>query len=221
MEAIIFDIDGTLTETNEVDTTCYLRAARELLAVTTIDPDWNNYPHATDPGVLEELYRRHRGTAPTALEQAAFEERFLALLKEQPDHAYLALPGAAAFLSLMCRAGHAVGIATGCWHSSARLKLDRGHIPFEEIPLATASKASGREEIMRIAHDRLLQRHAQTSFDRVLYFGDAPWDVEATSQLGWELVGIGRNVSLLRKLHVAQTFADYEDHKAILKALCL
>ena len=218
MHAVIFDIDGTLTETNEVDTTCYLRATRNLLEQNGIDHNWNNYPHATDPGVLEELYRRHRGSPPTDREQATFEEHFLALLAAQPDEAYRAVPGAGDFLRHMRDTGHAVGIATGCWQSSARLKLQRAGIPFEGLPLASASEAVSRSEIMCIAHSHLLEKFAQTSFERVLYFGDAPWDVRATSQLGWELVGIGSNIRALQELKVAHTFADYLDGDAILNA---
>ena len=37
-----FDIDGTVTETNAVDNTCYLQVLSELLDGAAIDSDWTH-----------------------------------------------------------------------------------------------------------------------------------------------------------------------------------
>jgi len=39
MKVIIFDIDGTLTQTNGVDSECFIRTVREVLGVTDFETD--------------------------------------------------------------------------------------------------------------------------------------------------------------------------------------
>ena len=71
------------------------------------------------------------------------------------------------------------------------------------------------------AHDSLRAQCGVESFQRVTYFGDAAWDVRATGQLGWELVGIGAGIERLRALEVEHTFSDFRQHEAILERLGL
>ncbi|MBI3191378.1 MAG: hypothetical protein HYZ36_01850 [Pedosphaera parvula] len=53
MHLVIFDIDGTLTETNAVDADCYVRALAEVFGFADVDTDWSTYPHVTDSGGLQ------------------------------------------------------------------------------------------------------------------------------------------------------------------------
>ncbi|MGI9357628.1 MAG: hypothetical protein ACR2PF_21035, partial [Rhizobiaceae bacterium] len=46
--------------------------------------------------------------------------------------------------------------------------------------------AYDRKEIMRTALSRL-----GGSFDSVTYYGDGPWDRDASHQLGWSFVAVG------------------------------
>ncbi|HET9210930.1 MAG TPA: hypothetical protein VFR03_11060 [Thermoanaerobaculia bacterium] len=43
----IFDLDGTLTDTNAVDGECYLEAMSTELGCV-LNPDWATYQHCTD-----------------------------------------------------------------------------------------------------------------------------------------------------------------------------
>src|SRR4051812_25213407 len=119
MRLIMFDIDGTLTSTDEVDARCYVQALFEHLG-TTISDDWSMYRHVTDSGIAAEVLERH-GRPPA--EAAAVRERFVRLISD----ALLAspgccaeVPGAAAMLRRLRRTpGVAVGLATGGWGASA------------------------------------------------------------------------------------------------------
>jgi len=51
MNLVLFDVDGTLTLTNEVDNRCYLCALGEALGGAGFDTDWTKYPHVTDSGI--------------------------------------------------------------------------------------------------------------------------------------------------------------------------
>src|SRR5262245_28705167 len=101
MRLVLFDIDGTLTATNEVDDRCYLRALGEALGNAPVDTDWAGYPEVTDSGIAWAAFQAHRGAPPSAEALDALRERFVALLREEVgrDPALCrALPGAAAVL---------------------------------------------------------------------------------------------------------------------------
>ena len=55
MNLAIFDIDGTLTNTNGVDNECFVKALAEAHAITEIDTDWATYPHTTRESALMKL----------------------------------------------------------------------------------------------------------------------------------------------------------------------
>ena len=50
----LFDIDGTLTATNEVDRDCFLAAFLQEFAITEIDSDWLGYEQTTDRGITAD-----------------------------------------------------------------------------------------------------------------------------------------------------------------------
>ena len=55
MHAILFDIDGTLLESTEVDARLYEEAVRTVLGDIGLRPQWNDYVHVTDSGLLREI----------------------------------------------------------------------------------------------------------------------------------------------------------------------
>jgi beta-phosphoglucomutase-like phosphatase (HAD superfamily) len=72
----IFDIDGTLTATNEVDDECFLRAVSETLGVDCGAVDWSDMPHVTDSAIARSLWTRDRGREPTKRDIQALQRRF-------------------------------------------------------------------------------------------------------------------------------------------------
>jgi beta-phosphoglucomutase-like phosphatase (HAD superfamily) len=48
MKVVIFDIEGTLTETNAVDSDCFIRSVGEVLGVRDFETDWSQYQFVTD-----------------------------------------------------------------------------------------------------------------------------------------------------------------------------
>jgi len=62
MQLVMFDIDGTLTETMKVDEECLVRSFVEVFGFTDIETDWSHYPHVTDSGIFHEVYAPFAGT---------------------------------------------------------------------------------------------------------------------------------------------------------------
>ena len=77
---ILFDIDGTLTQSVDADAECFLRALEDEFGLREINDDWSLYPHCTDSGILATIFQERRGRTPTSAETAEVQSHFLALL---------------------------------------------------------------------------------------------------------------------------------------------
>lgn len=225
MHLVLFDIDGTLTLTEEVDNRCYLCALGEALGTTDIDSDWAKYLHVTDSGIAAALWEARHGAPPSGRQLDAVRERFVALLEREFAHdsaVCRAVPGAAAILAaLVDRAGFAVGLATGGWLESARLKLRHAGLGEREFPLASASDARAREAIMALAAERVAAHRGVPGFTSIVYVGDGVWDVKAARRLGWHFVGVGSGESAarLRREGAQWVIADYRDQGRFFDAI--
>ena len=184
MNLAIFDVDGTLTDTNAVDSECFVHALAAEFGIDSIDEDWSTYPHTTDRAILTEVLRRAWSRVPAEHELAAHRTRFLDLLHERMREGQ-EIPGAIAFLDAVREQGWAVVLCTGAWGDSARLKLARAGFP-ADLPIASCDAAPSREEIVSAG----LAMHGK-SFDRVVVFGDAIWDLRTARNLQLPFIGVG------------------------------
>jgi phosphoglycolate phosphatase-like HAD superfamily hydrolase len=209
----MFDVDGTLVNSAGFDAELYAEAARSVLRVE-VDEDWHSYRQSTDSGILAEILERAGLRDPNGELQAAVKRRFIELTR-----AYLSrhcsvvreIPGAKVLLEeLQETPGYRVAIATGGWVETAALKLRQIGIEPTGLPFATASDATARARIMQIAEQRALR--GAPAANRT-YFGDKIWDKNASAELGYRFVAIGRGVE-----HEV-IFDDYADRAAILRRL--
>lgn len=65
MNLIVFDIDGTLTQTNNVDSLCFTKAIKDTLQITELNTDWASYQYSTDSGLLTEIYENFLQRPPS------------------------------------------------------------------------------------------------------------------------------------------------------------
>ena len=81
MKLAIFDIDGTLTQTNNIDTQCYLKAFAEEFDITGINTNWSDYGHTTDSAISIQIFQDFKQRAPKPEELFKLKNRFVELLK--------------------------------------------------------------------------------------------------------------------------------------------
>jgi phosphoglycolate phosphatase-like HAD superfamily hydrolase len=218
----VFDIDGTLTDTNAVDAACFFRAVGETLGLEATCIDWSAAPHVTDSALLLWLAEQHARLPLTDRTATLVMERFLELLEaERVSSAarFRPLVGADHLFAALAHAGWTCALATGGWERSARLKLDAAGLDASTLALASSSDASTRVEIMQIAVARAQRDGA--AFDRVVSIGDAVWDVRAAGELQWPFIGIatGNAATILRDHGATTILADFSDLSAVLTAL--
>lgn len=222
----VFDVDGTLTRSSDLDDCMFTRTARELLGLAQISLDWATYPHSTDDAIAAFLIAQVRGRPATRAELDAFEEHALSVLRQElaARGGVDAMPGARRVLDAVRGAGWQPGVATGCWRRSALLKLESAGVALGEVGAAFADDAWPRGGIIARAVERAL---ALAASDRritpssVVYMGDGIWDVRACRTSGYRFVGIaeGSRAAALRQEGASTVLAGYADERAFLEAL--
>lgn len=194
MNLVVFDIDGTLVNTEAFEDELYSQAVRTVLGIE-IDADWSHYSHATDSGILNEVLERHKPNAPGSLVQARVRKVFTDLVAEYvvtrggrlPE-----IPGAVDFVNrLKKHPAVQVAVATGGWRETALIKLRAIGLHVGCLPVATSSDALSKVDILLSAERRALPNGGAI---RKTYFGDSDYDREVSQQLGYGFVAIGSKI---------------------------
>jgi FMN phosphatase YigB (HAD superfamily) len=183
---VIFDVDGTLVDSGGFDDTLYTAAVREVLGNVRIRSDWAAYEHVTDAGLVLEICRENGLEVRDAGEQvrARFGELISTYLRAVRP--CTPIKGALPFWEkLRDDKDVEVGIATGGWGHTARMKLESSGFAYSDVPLASSDDGHIRTEIMERCRGLMSQSESTT------YIGDGEWDLAATERLGWRFVGVG------------------------------
>jgi phosphoglycolate phosphatase-like HAD superfamily hydrolase len=186
---VIFDIDGTLVDSGGFEETLYTTAIRDVLGDVRFRADWAAYRHVSDAGLLREICQDNaleiRGAR--LLVRARFGDLVSAHLRATGS--CTSTPGA---LSLWNRLRDstdvALGIATGGWGHTARMKLESAGFVYADVPLASSDDSHIRIDIMKHCRSQL------SPTDWTIYVGDGEWDQVAAERLGWRFIGVGNRL---------------------------
>lgn len=214
MNLVIFDIDGTLTRTNAADQHCYIRTIEAVISPDLVAFDEESFTHFTDSFIIAELFRRHKGEA-TPDDVQRFKAAYLQTLQHTQAHnpdGFQAVAGAQDVFHQLPDTW-ATALATGCWEESALLKLKFANIDTRQAPLATASEAQERANIVRSAIAKA-EKHYQSTFERIVYIGDGIWDLRTCAELGLPFVGIDAEQNT-RKRALLGNFFQMEHYQDI------
>lgn len=215
---VVFDIDGTLTETTAMDDAHWWAAVHAVLP--ELDPaPAIEFAEYTDSAMLRTLCDELDGRDYDAVRPRVLE-RFLERLRtafESDPRSCAAVPGATAVFAAVRRAGWAAAIATGGWRESAELKLEWAGIPRTGVPLATSSEAPRRADLIRrAATEAFGGPHASW-----VYIGDGAWDVRACRELGIPFVGRAANPEAAGELRAHGARAVIADFTEVDRLLAL
>ena len=221
---IMFDVDGTLTESFDLDSATYLDALREVFGFHDVSDDWAVYRHVTDAGILAEVFETRRGRPPTPDETDAMRGRFAELLAARVETAggIRPVPGAAELLSRLHGSPerYAVAYASGGWKTTAQFKLRSAGLPVDDVPGAFSDDGASREEICRAA-----QRRTEAGWGRavaaVVSGGVGVCAGRPPRRLGYGFIGIGRGAGAakLRSEGAVEVLGDFQDVEAFLAAV--
>jgi phosphoglycolate phosphatase-like HAD superfamily hydrolase len=190
MIGIIFDLDGTLIDSYELDEQLYRKAVLMEVPNVKFRKSWYDYDNSTDSGILIEILTEFN--LPVAHYYDSVRQRFGELVKEhlQSSNNCKPIPGAPALLHELRKTQNIeIGIATGGWRHTAKMKLEGAGLSLWDVPMSSGDDAHSRTEIMRICASRM-----RSSISKFIYVGDAEWDLHAADELGWKFIGVGRRI---------------------------
>lgn len=211
MIATIFDIDGTLVESFGFDDACYISAIREVLGEVYIHNDWSKYKNVTDTGSLRQIMEENKIQEEGQIEEV--RTKFGELIRQHLQNGGECRPkkGAIHLIDkLFTSDGYEVGFATGGWRHTAKMKLR--HAGFNLKNTILTSSDDGDERVVIMKKCLLQLGHC---FQRVVYIGDAEWDMQATKTLGWHFIGVGARLKGKCEFWVE----DFSNHDTFLKML--
>lgn len=213
---VVFDIDGTLTDTMDVDVECFERAVHEVVGVE-IPATWAEFEEITDPAIVETACRLAGHPLPDAATLSRAAERTGVLLGRALDtapHRFAPIPGAETVFARLRGTGCRLAMATGAWRPSAEVKLRGAGIADATVPLATSSEHRARADIIREAANR-----AGGAVEGPVYVGDGVWDGRAALELGYRFVGVGTGdrARRLRDVGADVVVPDLRDATKILR----
>lgn len=223
MQLVIFDIDGTLTNTFKIDENCFVRAFALEFGIFGINTNWAEYAYTTDSGITQQIFQEKLERLPSNEELVRLKARFVSLLQEafiSNQDLFSEISGSANVLAkLQLESDWCVAIATGGWHESAQLKLQKANIEIKGIPLASANDALSREDIIKTAIIKAENAYQVEKFQKVVFVGDGVWDVKAAYKLNIAFLGIGDNkLTNLGATKVIKDFTNLEDFPKILQS---
>lgn len=215
MTLIIFDIDGTLTDTTMVDNKCFTKAFLNTFGINILNQDWSTFENVTDWGITEEIILKDWKRIPTDTEYAKMELEFVELLYNeiQNDHSqFKEIKGASSFIEMLKQKEDiTIGFATGGWEKSANLKLKAISLDYGEFAFSSSSKFKKREAIITDAIEQSVSK-ALKPVERIIYFGDGIWDFNTCEKLGIEFIGIdSNNNGKLGEIGAKNIFRDFAD----------
>ena len=218
---VIFDVDNTLVYSDGRDSKQFAEAFCEVFNTEQAPSiNWNDYTHVSDHTIIREAYKRQFGEYPTPEQHELLIDNYVARLATQRQidpHGHKAVPNAAQTVLQLLEEGYLVGLATGGLERPAKLKLRHIGLNPDVLYGSYADGRDSREDIINGVFEQLNLEE----ITRIVYIGDAPWDVSTTRNMNLPLVGIRRrgDVEALLKEGASHVLADYLDYAAFKAAL--
>jgi phosphoglycolate phosphatase len=192
IEAVLFDIDGTLLVTGGAGGAAWQRAFEELHGVEANVAEHTD-AGMTDPEIAAIVFREVIGREGTQEERA---KAIAGYLKHLPDtvaesSGYRVMPGIEVLLDRLIDDGRLLGLVTGNIEAAAHVKLARAQLNRFFSFGGYGSDSPDRTEVTKAALKRgELVSGGTLAGDACIAVGDTPRDVRAGHGAGIEVVGV-------------------------------
>ena len=189
MNLIIFDIDDTLTKSENQHQLAYVNSMKEI-GITEINQNWKEYLHHTDSYILKVNYENNFADKFDINLINDFENRMTEIMQtlEPVEEIY----GAKEFIDfLRTEKKYALAFATGSVLKPAFLKLEQANIWYYKNLVASSNKFYEREQIVTDAIQKAKKFYSETEFDNIISIGDGIWDVKTAKNLNINFIGVG------------------------------
>lgn len=223
---LLFDIDGTLIDSNGAGGAAILDAAEEHFSIHRDELPPLQLAGSTDPAIAMDVFG-HLNRQHTPEEVIAFLDRYLANLHRRlhaDDFSGFTLPGVNALLdSLRDESEAHLGLLTGNVKRGAEIKLTRHGIFDRFIDGGFGSDHHDRNQLGPVALQRM-QNATGTRYDiaDVIVIGDTPKDIRCAEAFGAKCLAVATgqySADELRALNPWRTVESFADVPAMVELL--
>lgn len=220
---VIFDIDGTLLFSNKIDSEIFGSTFLDRYGKAFPSIEWTYFPHVTDHTIFGYGYKELFAEFPSSEEMSAFCAAFVKNIEEARVHRpqeFQPVPGVKSLVQRLIETdAYEIAVATGGWGAPARVKLGHVGLLTTELVIAAADGNPTREDIIQQAIRECKQK--DYNWDRMVYVGDASWDVKTCRNMNLPFIGIRRagDHDKLLDLGASHVFSDYHEELSFLKAI--
>lgn len=204
---IVFDIDGTLTDTVQIHHNAF-RKALQFIGIKDFNNHFDSYKHHTDSHIAKTIYE----ASMNRLFDKSICKQFENYLYESiVNDRITEIRGSQNMVSyLENETEFGVCYATGSLYLPAKLKLERIGINFNSLQLVASNDIEEREKIVSTAIKNAQKHYRVRKFDRIISFGDGLWDLRTANNLSLEFVGIGNvNKEILQENGAKNHYPDF------------
>ena len=215
---LLFDIDGTLIDSNGAGGAAILDAAEEHFGILREHFPPLQLAGSTDPAIAMDVFG-HMSRQHTPEEVIAFLDRYLSHLQRRlqaPDFSGYTLPGVTQLLEALRSESEAhIGLLTGNVRRGAVIKLSRHGIYEHFIEGGFGSDHHDRNQLGPVALKRMQDATGTTyHIDDVIVIGDTPKDIRCAEAFGAKCLAVATGqyshaeLSALNPWRCVESFAD-------------
>ena len=187
-QLIVFDIDGTLSDSVSIHQQAFI-AALKALGIEEMDTNFKTYKHHTDSYIAKTIYEKAMGLPFDQEVLLKFEAHLYAFMKER---AIDAIKGAKAVIRYFeQQPDWGIAYATGSLLKPAAYKLAQIGVDYIDAQLVTANDFYDRASIVQTAINQAKIYYNQNDFETIVSVGDGLWDLKTAQALGVHFIGIG------------------------------
>lgn len=208
---IVFDIDGTLSDSVQIHQEAFIQALKEI-GVTNLPKSLNTFKHHTDSYISKYIYESITSHTFTAEILDTFQKSLFSVIKKSAIEEIKGAKQLLQEIELTKEIGYC--FATGSMLLPAKYKLDQIVISFHEDQLVTADTHYSREDIVLTAIDQAKKYYKVNHFERVISIGDGIWDLKTAFKLNLDFIGIGiKNQEVMQANGMKEFYKDLNDIK--------
>lgn len=219
MLLLLFDIDGTLTDTEADDARLFRQALCDVVegGEPEVGPR-ESYAEATNAAMVRTILGQLLGRPAREIEVMAVHGRYVELWSKAVESGEIVIrpvPGAPEILAAARRREDVVtAVYSGSWLQDAGIKLAIGGFDLDELAVATCDDSERLSGIMNTAGIYAQAAAGVPGFSDTVVVGDGVWDAKAARAIGAGMVGRAEDperAAALRRAGAAAVVGDFND----------
>ena len=194
MHLVLFDLDGTITQTYYGKDNSYMKALSRILPNVDVDyAYWKDCVNHTDSAVLNFIYQKLQNRLPKTEEIKEMQQQFLQELQVkktvQPQF-FQPISGSKEILTYLNQHPEYIcGIATGGWRHIAAYKLNNIGLDINDFHFIGADDHESKADFVTALIQQIKSK-TQKEITSISYVGDSLYDYKVSQTLSLNFIGV-------------------------------